>query len=318
MKLLTDEPWKAITRAVRKSPGKCRVAVAYFGRNASKLLPLRRGSVLVLNFSEGTVRAGLVCPSEVLVLLRRGVEVHTVTNLHAKVFVVGRAVFVGSTNVSQSSANTLIEAVAHGTDKELVRQSSKFVESLRGDYVTPEFARQMVKIYVPPKFSGGDHKMRKTKRLVPSHARTWVVQLSLMGWNEHDYAAEKEGQPIARRRLKSPRRFVVEDFCWSGAAFDQKVKAGDLVVQVLEENPRRFMVSPPERVVYLKNYQNKWGHRSSIVFLEKPKALHRKTLRRVCKSLDCSVDLLRRKSSLTLLRDDQLNHRLHQLWPSIS
>jgi hypothetical protein len=78
------------------------------------------------------------------------------------------------------------------------------------------------------------------------------------------------------------------------------------------------MVSPPERVLYLKNYRNTRGKRSSIIFLEKPQALRRKTLQRVRQMLGSSADLLRRKSSLTLLRDAQLNHRLHQLWPTIS
>jgi|ERR1017187_265865 hypothetical protein len=169
MKLLTDEPWKAITRAVRKSPGKCRVAVAYFGRAASKLLPLRRSSVLVIDFSEGAVRAGQVCPNEVLRLLRRGVEVHSVTNLHAKVFVVGKAVFVGSTNVSQSSANTLVEAVVHCADPALVRQSVKFVESLLGEHITPEYAQQMAKIYRPPKITGGARKTRTAINSKTSH-----------------------------------------------------------------------------------------------------------------------------------------------------
>lgn len=318
MKLLTDDPWQAITRAVRKSPGKCRVAVAYFGRGASKLLPLKLGSVLVLDFSESAVRAGQVCPDEVLRLLRLGVEVHSVTNLHAKVFVVGQGVFVGSTNVSRASADTLVEAVVHGTDQSLVRQSARFVESLLGEHITPEYAQRMAKIYRPPKFGGGHPKTHKATNLAPGHARTWVVQLKLIDWDKQDYAAEKKGKPIAQRRLKSPRRFEVDDFFWTGDAFARRVKTDELVVQVLKETPQRFMVSPPERVRYVRNYRNAKGNLRSMIFLEKPKALRRKTLQRVRKIIGPSAALLRRKFGLTLLRDAQLIHRLHQLWPRIS
>ena len=113
MQLITETPWAALTRAVKKSPDKCQVAVAYFGQGASKLLPLRKGSVLVLNFSEGNIKSGAVCPAEVLILIKKGVEVHSVENLHAKVFVIGQSAYVGSTNVSKGSAGILIEAVAH-------------------------------------------------------------------------------------------------------------------------------------------------------------------------------------------------------------
>ena len=253
-----------------------------------------------------------------LVLLRRGVEVHSVTNLHAKVFVVGASVFVGSTNVSQSSANTLVEAVVHGTHPALARQSAKFVESLLGEHVTLEYAQQMAKIYRPPKIVGGARKTRKAAKLAPGHARTWVVQLSRSERDIEAAFAEHQGRPIARRRLLSPRRFEVENFSWTGAVFARRVKSGDLVVQVLKETPRRFMVSPPERVLYIKNYTSSKGNRSSIIFLETPKVLRRKTLPQVRKTLGHAAALLRPKSNLTLLRDAQLNHRLHQLWPNLS
>jgi hypothetical protein len=259
-----------------------------------------------------------VCPNEVLVLLRHGVEIHSVTNLHAKVFVIDRSVFIGSTNVSQSSANTLVEAVVHGTEHELVRQSTRFVDSLRGEHVTSEFARRMAKIYRPPKITRETPTARRDSKVTPGHARTWVVQLSKLAWDDEDYLAEEKGRPIARRRIRSPRRFEVESFCWTSAGFAKRARAGDLVVQVLKESPRRYMVSPPERVLYIRNYRNKRNRRSFLVFLETPKALRRKTLQSMRQALGRAASVLRQKSNLTLLRDSTVNHRLHQLWPRIS
>ena len=86
---------------MKKKPSGCFVAVAYFGTGASKLLPLRKGSTLIVDMSQAAVGSGQTNPSEILKLVNRGVDVHSVNNLHAKVFAVGNQAFVGSTNVSQ-------------------------------------------------------------------------------------------------------------------------------------------------------------------------------------------------------------------------
>jgi hypothetical protein len=43
--LLTDITWKRITKLARQTSS-AKVAVAYFGQGASRLLPLKSGSVL--------------------------------------------------------------------------------------------------------------------------------------------------------------------------------------------------------------------------------------------------------------------------------
>jgi phosphatidylserine/phosphatidylglycerophosphate/cardiolipin synthase-like enzyme len=43
-------------------------------------------------------------------MIKRGVRVFSVANLHAKVFVLGRAAFIGSANVCKRSADSRIGA----------------------------------------------------------------------------------------------------------------------------------------------------------------------------------------------------------------
>jgi hypothetical protein len=77
--LLTHEkPWRRITALVKKRPTRCQAAVAYFGQGASKLLPLRRGSTLIVDLSERAVRSGQTMPAEVLKLLNKGVDAYSV------------------------------------------------------------------------------------------------------------------------------------------------------------------------------------------------------------------------------------------------
>jgi hypothetical protein len=314
MKLITETPWAVLTRAVKKCPDKCHVAVAYFGQGASKLLPLKKGSVLVLNFSEGAIKRGTVCPAEVLSLIKKGVEVHSVDNLHAKVFVIGQNAFVGSTNVSKGSAGTLIEAIAHDTSRSFVSQARRFVNSLRGEHISAEEAAEMQKLYRPPRMAGGRVKGSIQKINLPLHGRTWLIQLVRGNRTEEADSACKKGRPIAKKLLSSTTRFEEEDFGWFGGKLLKHGKPNDRVIQVLKESDGRIMVSPPERLLHFQKYKNQRGRDNFIVFLEKPKGLRRKPIHQVTKSLGLNKGALRRSR---LLNDARLVHSLFQLWPKL-
>src|SRR6516164_8789625 len=98
---LSGAIWPRITKAIKGTKQPCYAAVAYFGRHGPKLLPLPRKSMLVVDATEPTVKAGRTNPEALLQLINnRGVRVFTAPNLHAKVIVAGRRAFVGSTNAS--------------------------------------------------------------------------------------------------------------------------------------------------------------------------------------------------------------------------
>ena len=118
---MSRDIWRQLTKAARGSRQGAAVAVAYFGKGASRLLPLAQGSRLVVDASERSVASGLTCPADLLTLVNRGVAVYSVPNLHAKVFVLGDAAYIGSANVSSSSASRLVEAVIRTTESSLVR-----------------------------------------------------------------------------------------------------------------------------------------------------------------------------------------------------
>src|SRR5262245_29277937 len=122
--LRTAGIWRRITAAIKKQPTRCMVAVAYFGKGASKLLPLELGRTLIVDMSRHAVGSGQTLPEEILTLVNKGVDVHSVQNLHAKVFVIGNRAFIGSTNASNHSANGLVEACVE-TDSRTVVGSSR-------------------------------------------------------------------------------------------------------------------------------------------------------------------------------------------------
>ena len=152
-RLLSEALWRRLTAAAGRA--RAHVAVPYFGTGGAKLLPLRPGSLLVVRFDTGAIRSGETNPSEIIRLLNRRVEVHGCRNLHAKVFAFRDMAVVGSPNVSRFSATRLIETAIVTDTPRLISESRRFVESLRGDPIGPEFARKMKKLYRPPRNGGG-------------------------------------------------------------------------------------------------------------------------------------------------------------------
>lgn len=76
-RLVVADIWKSLTSSANKSRKTAFVAVAYFGKGASKLLPLRANSHLVVDASENAVRSGQTCPSELKRLQSKGVIIYS-------------------------------------------------------------------------------------------------------------------------------------------------------------------------------------------------------------------------------------------------
>ncbi len=307
--LLTDRAWKRITELARRtSSGK--VAVAYFGQGASRLLPLKPGSVLVVDLSKAAVRSGQTCPAEVIKLLRRGVEVHSCSNLHAKVFTFGRRAIIGSTNVSRNSEQALIEAAVETTDPEVVRSCKGFVDSLRGEHVDLDYARRLAKIYKPPRFEG-----QATKSRTPLHVPLWAVPLVPVGFDPEDKEAFEQSKPIAEKKLKDQERFKLDSYIWTGGGFRRPLKVGELVLQVVTEARGKVMLYPAGRVILIRPYKSATEERK-LVFLRIPK-VRRKDMRDMKARLGEAGKLLRRLKNPRLIRGRRTVHEILQLWPSL-
>jgi len=122
--------WLEIQKLAGKSQ-KVVAAVAYVGKKAHNLLPWTKGSVVIADLSEGTVKSGSSSAKGALKLLKKDVEVWSLRGLHSKVFVFDRhTAVVGSMNLSESSSSSLEEAgvVIEGPEVETIR---RYVEFLR-------------------------------------------------------------------------------------------------------------------------------------------------------------------------------------------
>jgi hypothetical protein len=262
-RFLSPELWPRL-QTLAKGKGRRAVAVPFVGKGSVKRLPLQSGDLLVCRLDEATVRAGLTDPKEILGYLQRGVEVHAVNNLHAKVFVFGRSAIIGSSNLSGYSEHSLLEAAIETSSADIVRSSRDFIESLRGNEVGPEYARRLVRIYRPPKLSGALTPRIRKQRI--HHDDIVALLLELSDFDEIDCVAEQSARRLGRTRLADPERSTVDTFRWEGK-LPKAMKRGVRVLQLIASGTRR-RVYPPARVLEVKRYTSRRGGSRAIVCVE--------------------------------------------------
>jgi len=268
--LLTADIWKPITSAAKRSRKPSYVAVAYFGQGASKLLPLRCNSRLVVDASENAVKSGQTHPADLKILQDRGVLIYSVPNLHAKVYVFDEIALIGSANVSNRSAVTLIESVLRTVDPSIIRAAKTFVQSLCLHELSPGALDRLQKIYRSPRFPEGAAPQRRKISMSGSRAelpRLFLTQLVRGDPPAGSEDAQEKGMKTAKARRRFGRRYVLQDFHWSGNA---PFLRGDKVIQVIKEEDGRYLIDAPGDIIYTRRWSGN-GRRVMFVYLEMPK-----------------------------------------------
>ncbi len=307
---ITAGLWPEITRAAKASRARCSVAVAYFGQGAARLLPLARGSRLVVDASEGAVKSGQTCPADLLAMVKRGVRVFSVPNLHAKVFVLGRVAFIGSANVSRRSAGTLIEAALRTREPSTVQAARRFVGDHCLHELTPELLKRLAKIYRLPRLAGG--QLRKSRQPTdyasrPTLPRLLLAQLVLRDWSERDQALHDAGEVVARKRRKHPRSFELDSFLWTGRCPFQE---GDKVIQITDEGSARRFMAAPGNVLYVRTRRGE-KRQVSFVYVERPSDRRRRVAVVARKLGRGALERLRRRGQV---RDAAFAQALLNIW----
>ena len=266
--LVTASVWKSLTAAAKKSRAPAYAAVAYFGQGASKLLPLHANSRLVVDASEGAVKSGQTCPTDLKRLQKRGVVIYSAPKLHAKVYVFDRFAFVGSANVSGRSAGTLIEAMLQITDRQVVSAARRFVHSLCLHELSPGAIDRLQRIYRPPRVPGGGaRRNRPIKRnLHPTLPQLFLAQLSYLEPPVGSESVEEEGTRIAKSRRRHGRTYEFDHFCWTGHS---PFRTGSKVLLVTEEGRGRYLITPPADIISTRTWRRK-NRRATFVYVEHP------------------------------------------------
>ncbi len=266
--------WRKLTEAAISS-SKSYVAVAYFSKNASKMLPLAKGSILVVDASENAVKSGQTCPEELLKLEKLGVKIFSFTGLHAKVFVFDNVLYIGSTNVSAHSANYLEEAILKTNEKKVVNESVAFIKSLLIKQLTQNELIELNKIYKEPKFFSP--KSSKKQNIQNGHEQVvYVVKLRTL---KKEFKNEQEdydkGKKIALEKLEEGQELEAYRH-----VVTHKPKIGDLVIRITKDD-NRTRVAAPATILNIKPIKNS---NRIYVYVAAPK-LKEKSLKEIEKKL---------------------------------
>jgi len=221
-------------------------------------------SVLVVNMGKDAVERGLTSPYAVEKFLKNGVRVYTKDNLHAKVVVLGDRAIVGSMNASRNSASVLTEAAIETTEAKAVRACRRFVLSLCGDPVNPDYIQKMKELYRPPK---SEVKAKEQHVGISNHGCVWAVRVEHLEYDREDRMAQSRGMPIAESELSSEHRFEIDEFCFTGARFLNSVARADLVLQICSKDGD-LELYPPSRVIHVETYVKQDDSIWAIIFLQ--------------------------------------------------
>lgn len=260
MQLITDKVWDHICKRAKANKNRY-VAVAYLGKNASKYLPLAAGDVLVIDASETCIRSGATNPLEIEKYIKKGVELFSYANLHAKVFVFGNIALIGSANVSENSSMVLIECMVECKSTKMVSSARGFVRSLMLEPLSPEYVEYLKTIYNPAKTK--DMKKSKISRKGKDNS-LWVQRLDEYEFTDAEQEAYEIGEEKAKNRISNAVKYKIKGVRYKNdTTLAKQVNIGDIIIWLYKGN-----AYPPSRVIGL---EKSVADGSMVVLLEVPK-----------------------------------------------
>ena len=146
-RLLTDNVWAQVAKDLTLASRRL-AAVAYV--TSQRHLKLKRDDVLVCDASDTAIKTGQTSATILQSLSRKGVELWSRSDLHAKAAVFGRFALVGSSNLSASSENNLTELSLFTDSGPAVAQVRAFIYGLRetSEKIDDDFLARIFKINV--------------------------------------------------------------------------------------------------------------------------------------------------------------------------
>jgi len=247
--ILTGDIWKQVGPRAKVAK-RLLVAVAYVSTDGN--LKFKRNDVLICDASERAIKTGETSARLLRSLSRKGVEIRSRPDLHAKVAVLGRYALVGSCNLSAASAEDLTELALLTDRKQLVAQATAFVHALResSEEIDPDFLRRILKIKVRPARRRGPKRTGQAKRF---GNKVWLVSVRELAYDrfprEQAFVEKAEKKANA---LVADKDSTVSWIRWtSKARFRSTARPGDIVVQICESlSGKRITVFAPCPIVF--------------------------------------------------------------------
>jgi hypothetical protein len=241
--IITGDIWKQVCSYARDAKRRL-VAVAYVTTDGH--MGFKRNDVLICDASDRAIRGGETSARILHTLSRRGIEIRSRPDLHAKTAVFGRWALVGSCNLSVTSAD-LTELALLTDRKQVVAQTTAFVHALResSEKIDDDFLRRILKIKVRQPRRRGPKRKDKATRF---GNKVWQVPAREIA--EDSFPKEQPFVEKAKKKasaLLADKDSTVSWIRWTGKArFRSLARPGDIAVQICESlSGKRTSVFPP-------------------------------------------------------------------------
>jgi len=314
--LINEDIWETIPKIIKTSKH-TDVVVAYLGTDGSQLLPLKKGDRLVVDMSISTVKAGATNPSEIKKLIKRGVQVFTRRSLHAKIVVTDKEVLTGSANISKNSRDILEEAAILTNDKIALQRAKNFINQICTEPVLPEYLKECIKSYRPPRVSGKRVGTKGISRRV-KHAKLRIVSLiDYANFPENEIDSYEKSERKAEKLLKDRKHSILESFHWSGKPkMADELEQGDWFIQCIKHDDKSISVYPPAQLILLDHYvRNKENGKERFVFhLEAPKGGQKMDWKIFRRKLNAVLSTEKKKPPTMAISDTTQADELLRLW----
>jgi hypothetical protein len=261
-KIFTNSSWSKISTHFPEDVPKF-AAIAY----VSKGSPLQFGSgdILICDASESSIKSGNTDAGILLNFKKNGAQIFSCENLHAKIVVCGKYAVIGSSNLSKSSEEDLLEATLL-TDKRQIRaQVLGLIHNFMSvsDELDENALKKLAKIPVIKRFGKSNSKKKHVNETGTSY---WVVSVvPLEKVKEQEKSLIEEGQHKALKFTESED----SDIGWirfvGKSKFRQEAQPGDIILEITKYK-RKVLISEPRPILYRQDHDN-WTR----FYLEVPK-----------------------------------------------
>lgn len=247
--ILTGNIWKQVSPQAKAAKRRL-VAVAYVSTDAH--LEFKRGDMLICDASDRAIVARETSARLIASLFRKGVEVRSRPDLHAKVAVLGRHALVGSCNLSVASAEALTELALVTDRKQVVFQATAFILALResSEEIDDDFLQRILKIIVR---TAGRRGPKRTGQAPRFGNKVWLVSAR----HVPDGSFPKEQPFVEKAETKAKDLTADRDSALSWIRFTGKgrfrsvARPGDIVIQIRKSlSGKRTTVFAPCPIVF--------------------------------------------------------------------
>lgn len=242
---LTGDIWKEVNKLFVKRQKKT-ACIAYI---TSDILQLTKGDTLICDASDYEIKFGATSAKVLDTYFKKGVTILSNQNLHSKLLLTNSFLIIGSANLSNRSADTLVEAAVVTNDDILLSQVKSFCHILMREKETVALTRQhidrLLKIEVVRRSFKPITKSKTREKKFGN--RFWYIPLGEL--SDRTYNKVKDKIETSRKKVIDETEFTEEDigsiYFSSKSNFSSLAKEGDqLIMNWHNKSKTRHYVFP--------------------------------------------------------------------------